>query len=199
MAVSLKKGEKVELRKSNGATLHHVVVGLGWDAKLPPQKGGILGFFQSQPKIDCDASVVMFQNGKFVSQGDIIYYHNLQHSSQAVRHTGDNRSGKGDGDDEQIIVNLDKLPPEYDQLFFVANIYEATRRNQHFGMIQNAFIRIVDQDTNTEIYRFDLADSYDGMKSMKFGILYKQDNNWKFHALGEGTTDDSLQNLIKSI
>jgi stress response protein SCP2 len=200
MTVNLQKGEKIDLRKTNGESLRNIVVGLGWDALPPPKKGGIMGLFSSQPKtpeIDCDASVLMCQNGKLAGNKDVIYFGNLFHTSGAVKHTGDNRTGDGEGDDEQIIVNLDKLPAEYEKLVFVANVYQANLRGQHFGMIQNAFIRIVDMDTNNEICRFDLTEKYDGKKSMIFGEVVKQNDAWQFNALGEGTTDDSLGALMK--
>lgn len=200
MTVSLQKGEKVELRKTNGDTLRNIVVGLGWDALPPPKKGGIMGLFAGQPKtpeIDCDASVLMCKNGKLGNNRDIIYFGNLMHASGSVKHTGDNRTGEGEGDDEQIIVNLEKVPAEYEKLIFVANVYQANLRGQHFGMIQNAFIRIVDKDNDTEICRFDLTEKYSGMKSMIFGELYREGELWKFNALGEGTTDDSIGALTK--
>jgi stress response protein SCP2 len=200
MTVNLQKGEKIDLRKTNGESLRNIVVGLGWDALPPPKKGGIMCLFSSQPKtpeIDCDASVFMCQNGKLAGNKDVIYFGNLFHTSGAVKHTGDNRTGDGEGDDEQIIVNLDKLPAEYEKLVFVANVYQANLRGQHFGMIQNAFIRIVDMDTNNEICRFDLTEKYDGKKSMIFGEVVKQNDAWQFNALGEGTTDDSLGALMK--
>lgn len=198
MAVNLKKGQKVDLRKTSGEQPGNLLIGLGWDIAEPPRRGGLLGFFAGQPEkpeIDCDASVLMCKNGKLANTKDIVYYGNLEHSSKAVKHTGDNRTGEGDGDDEQIIIKPSLIPSEYDKLIVVVTIYEATERKQHFGMIQNAFIRIVDQDNNMEMCRFDLTDNYSGMKSMIFGEICRVNGEWKFSALGNGTTDDSLRAL----
>jgi len=198
MSVSLKKGQKVDLRKSSGESLNNVTVGLGWDPMEPPKKGGLLGIFAPKPaEFDCDASVFVCKNGKVESNSDVVYFNNLTHASGAIRHMGDNITGNGDGDDEQIKIELSKVPADYDKLVFVVTIYEATPRKQHFGLLRNAFIRIVDDDTNTEMCRYDLADNYDGMKSMIFGEVYRQDGGWKFNAMGQGTPDTSLPAVLK--
>ncbi len=198
MSVNLKKGQRIDLRKSNGDTLRNVTVGLGWDVIAPPKKGGILGFFApAPPDVDCDASVIMCIDGKLKTNRDVIYFGNLKHSSGSVRHMGDNLTGAGDGDDEQIVVKLTEVPAEYDKLVFVVNIYQAQQRNQHFGMIQNCFIRIVDNDTNTELCRFDLSENYSGQTAMIFGEVYRKDGDWKFNAIGQGTTDGSLTQLTQ--
>ena len=198
MAVSLKKGQKVDLRKSSGETLRNVLIGLGWDPVEPPKKGGLLGLFAAKPpEIDCDASVLLCKNGKLENTADVVYYNNLQHSSGAVRHMGDNLTGGGDGDDEQVMVDLARVPADYDRIVFVVSIYQALQRNQHFGMIRNAFIRIVDNDNNSEMCRFDLTENYDNMTAMVFGELYRKDGGWKFNAIGQGTTDASLAQIVK--
>ena len=155
MAVNLQKGQKVNLKKDNGQALGKVMIGLGWDP-MEQKSGGFLSsvFGSKNDNIDCDASVIMLQNGKYLKQSDLIYFGNLEHSSHAVRHMGDNLTGEGDGDDEQIFVDLDAVPADYDKLVFVVNIYKAESRKQHFGMIKNAFIRIVD-DKGTEFCRYE--------------------------------------------
>ena len=196
MAIFLKKGQKIDLRKDNGDSLKSITVGLGWDVIEQPKKGGFLSIFAPKaPDVDCDASVIVCQNGKFCTTSDLVYFGHLNHQSGAIRHMGDNLTGAGDGDDEQIRVQLSKVPEMYDKLIFVVNIYAAVSRKQHFGMVQNAFIRVVDNDTNQEMCRFNLSENYDNMTAMIFGEVYHQDGKWKFNAIGQGTTDSSLESL----
>lgn len=193
MSVNLQKGQKVDLTKGN-AGLKRVIVGLGWDAI--ETKGGFLGFGKSKPDIDCDASVFMCgAGGKLANKDDIVYFGNLQHSSASVKHMGDNLTGDGDGDDEQIIVNLPDVPGKYEKIVFVVNIYQAVERKQNFGMIKNAYIRLVDDSTKKELCRYNLSDEYDGMLAMIFGEIYRHNGEWKFNALGQGTTDAGLGQL----
>lgn len=191
MSVNLQKGQKVELRKGDGGTLHRVMVGLGWDQVK--QKGGL--FAPRPAEIDCDASAIVCTNGKLQSAMDLVYFRNLTHSSGAIRHMGDNLTGAGDGDDEQIFVNLDSLPAQYDKIVFVVNIYQAMQRSQHFGLIQNAFIRICDGDNGMELCKYNLTENYAGMTAMVFGELYRYNGAWKFNAIGNGTTDNSIIDL----
>ena len=197
MSVSLKKGQKVSLTKETSSGLNTVLVGLGWDA-APKKSGGFLSslFSSANQSIDCDASAIMLKNGKLAGTQDVIYFGNLAHSTGTVTHLGDNLTGEGTGDDEQIIVNLAQVPDNYDRIVVVANIYKADERNQHFGMIKNAFIRIVDSRNNTELCRFNLSDDYTGMTAMIFGELYRNNGEWKFNAVGQGTTDSSLKELL---
>ena len=196
MAVNLQKGQKINLKKSDGSKLSKIMVGLGWDAA--ESKGGFLSsIFGSSNNIDCDASVFLCKDGKLQSNDDVVYFGNLQHNSGAVKHMGDNLTGEGEGDDEQIFVNLDKIPPQYDKLVFVVNIYKAVDRKQHFGMIKNAFIRIVDSESNTELCRYNLSDNYDGMLAMVTGEVYKKNGEWKFNAIGNGTKDAGLGELSR--
>ncbi|MBQ2954238.1 MAG: TerD family protein [Clostridia bacterium] len=190
MAVNLVKGQRIELRKSTGGTLRKVIVGLGWDEV---KRGGFL--FRPQA-IDCDASALLCANGHLEKNADVVYFGNLTHASKAVRHLGDNLTGAGDGDDEQIVVDLVSVPAQYDRIVFVVNIYQAKQRNQHFGLIQNAFIRIVDADTKQELCRYNLTEDYNGMTAMIFGELNHVGDVWKFNAVGQGTTDDNLTALV---
>ncbi|MBR4320597.1 MAG: TerD family protein [Oscillospiraceae bacterium] len=197
MSVNLVKGQKVNLQKSDGSTLKNVIVGLGWDAAQPQKSGGLAGLFGATKtvNIDCDASAFVCQNEHLVSNSDIVYFGKLTHASGAVQHMGDNLTGDGAGDDEQIIVHLTKLPQNYDKIIFVVNIYQAQARNQHFGMIQNAYIRIIDADTNQEMCKYNLSDNYNGMTAMIFGEIYRSNGQWKFSAVGQGTTDNDIKSL----
>lgn len=193
MSVSLQKGQKVSLTKENTG-LSQVLVGLGWDEV--PQKRGFFGMKQQQD-IDCDASAILLINGKLSGNGDLVYFGNLQHKSRMVQHMGDNLTGAGDGDDEQIIIDLAGMPKQYDRIVIVVNIYDAVRRKQHFGMIRNAFIRLVDGRTNREMCRYNLTEDYSGMTAMIFGEIYRYNGEWKFSAVGQGTNDPSLGDLCK--
>ena len=194
--VSLQKGQKVSLKKSDGKRLSRLMVGLGWDAK--EQKSGFFSrLFGNSDNFDCDASVFLCQGGKLVDKDDIVYFGNLEHRSKAVKHMGDNLTGEGEGDDEQIFVNLDEMPERYDKLIFVVNIYHAVERKQHFGMINNAYIRIIDPDSREELCRFNLTEDYTDMLSMIAGEVYRRGDEWKFNAVGNGTKDTGLSELAK--
>ena len=205
MSISLQKGQKIDLTKgSGGGGLRQVMVGLGWDEA--PQNSGGGGLFKglfggkAQP-IDCDASAILCgTNGRIISS-DIkqccVYFGNLRHSSGAIVHQGDNLTGEGDGDDEQIMVNLSLVPANIDKIVFVVNIYDARARSQHFGMIRNAFIRLVNMDNNSEICRFNLSDNYNNMTGLVVGEIYRKDGEWKFNAIGQAVQEASrLNNLI---
>ena len=198
MSISLQKGQKVSLSKDN-AGLAKVIVGLGWDEVKSSSGGGLFSsLFKAQPKpIDCDASAIMLKNGKFVDQKDLVYYGNLRHKSGTVNHQGDNLTGEGEGDDEQIIIDLSKVPQEYDKIVIVVNIYQAVQRNQHFGLIENAFIRLVDARGNRELCKYNLSENYDGMTAMIFGEVYRHNGEWKFSAIGQGTKDPGLVELCR--
>ena len=197
MGVSLQKGQKVSLTKDN-AGLAKIIVGLGWD-EVQQSRGGLLGglFGSSQQAIDCDASAIMLKNGKFVDKGDLVYFGNLKHKSGTVNHQGDNLTGAGDGDDEQIVIDLSRVPADYDKIVIVVNIYKAVQRRQHFGLIQNAFIRLVDARNNNEMCKYNLTDNYSGMTAMIFGEVYRHSGEWKFSAIGQGTTDPGLSELCR--
>ena len=198
MSVSLQKGQKVSLTKEGQEGLNQVIVGLGWD-EAQANKGGLLGgLFGSKPQaIDCDASALMLRGGRLLDGKDIIYFGNLQHPTGAVRHMGDNLTGAGAWDDEQIVIQLQQVPAEYDRIVFVVNIYQAVQRNQHFGMIRNAFISIVDARNNQELCRYNLSENYDGMTAMIFGEAYRHNGEWKFNAIGKATTDHGLPELCR--
>ena len=202
MSVNLVKGQKVELKKSDGGSLKHVMIGLGWDAveRSTAEKKGFFGALfgsSNEPDIDCDASALLCVNGKVTDIDDVIYFGNLIHASNAVRHAGDNLTGDGEGDDEEIFVDLLKLPSEYDRIIFTVNIYKARERRQHFGMIRNAFIRICDADNNKELMKYNLSENYDDMTALVFGEVYKNNGVWKFNAIGQATADNDLSALVR--
>ena len=193
MSISLQKGQKVSLTKEN-AGLSQLLVGLGWDAA--EQKRGFFGLKKSAD-IDCDATAILLKDGKFRDNSDVVYFGNLSHKSGAVTHLGDNLTGEGEGDDEQIIIDLAKVPKEYDKIMIVVNIYSAVQRKQHFGMIHNAFIRIVDGKTNKELFKYGLTEEYPGMLAMIFGEIYRHNGEWKFGAIGQGTKDTCISELCQ--
>lgn len=192
MSVSLQKGQKVSLSKDH-AGLGRVVVGLGWDEVEQKR-----GFFAPKPQaIDCDASAILLQNGHLARKEDVVYFGNLRHYTGTVQHMGDNLTGAGEGDDEQIVVDLSQVPGEYDKIVIVVNIYQALKRNQHFGLIKNAFIRLVDARNNNEMCKYNLTENYSGMTAMIFGEIYRHNGEWKFNAIGQGTNDPGLGELTQ--
>mgnify|MGYP004713676531 FL=1 len=187
MSVKLQKGQKVNLSKDH-AGLSRIVVGLGWDEVEQPR-----GFFAPKPQaIDCDAFALLLQNGKLMNKEDIVYFGNLMHYTNSVKHMGDNLTGEGDGDDEQIVIDLNTVPQKYDKIVLAVNIYRAYDRKQHFGMIKNAFIRLVDARNDNEMCIYNLTENYSGKTAMLFGEVYRYNGEWKFNAIGQGTGDGSI-------
>lgn len=187
MSVRLQKGQKVNLSKDH-AGLSRIVVGLGWDEVEQPR-----GFFAPKPQaIDCDAFALLLQNGKLMNKEDIVYFGNLTHYTKSVKHMGDNLTGAGDGDDEQIVIDLNSVPQKYDKIVLAVNIYRAYDRKQHFGMIKNAFIRLVDARNDSEMCIYNLTENYSGKTAMLFGEVYRYNGEWKFNAIGQGTGDGSI-------
>ena len=176
MSVNLVKGQKLNLSKEVTG-LSKVVVGLGWDAAKR-------GFFGSPANIDCDASAIIL--GSDDKYKDVVYYGNRSGANNCVYHHGDNLTGDGDGDDEQITVDLANMENAVGKIVFVVNIYACEQRKQDFGMIKNAFIRLVDSSTGKEICRYNLSENYSGKTAMIFAEVYKKDNEWKFNAIGSG-------------
>lgn len=176
MPINLSKGQKVDLTKGN-ASLKHIMVGLGWDVNA----------FGSGADFDLDASAFMCgANGKCPTEKEFIFYGNLEHPSGAVKHQGDNLTGEGDGDDEQIFVDLKAIPESVDKIAFTVTIYEAQERRQNFGQVSNAYIRIVDEDTNQELIRYDLGEDFSIETAIVVGELYRHNGEWKFNAIGSG-------------
>lgn len=194
MAINLQKGQRISLTKED-SKLSRIMVGLGWDP-VEQSRGGILGllFGSSAPAIDCDASVIMLNENSKAEE--IVYFGNLKDRSSSVMHMGDNLTGEGDGDDEQILVELSKVPANISRLVFVVNIYNCVKRNQHFGMIRNAFIRILDLENNKELLRFNLSDDYSNKTGIYAGEIYRHGNEWKFAAIGEGDNVTGLKDML---
>ena len=201
MSVNLIKGQKIGLTADKG--LKKILVGLGWDAA--DQTGSFLkNLFIGKPApIDYDCSCILLgADGKVISDElsrTAVYFNNLTDASGAIVHRGDNLTGEGEGDDEQITVDLSRVPENVERLVFAVNIYNANVREQHFGMIKNAFIRLQDMDSGEEICRFSLADDYSGMTGMIMGEIYRQDGEWKFNAIGQGLRQASRLGSIVNL
>lgn len=200
MSINLQKGQKINLSKEGGG-LKKIMVGLGWD-EVRQSGGGFLKTLFSAPQadIDCDASAVLCgADGKIVStdtKQSVVYFGNLRHPSGAIIHQGDNLTGAGEGDDEQIMVDISKLPSDVFKVVFTVNIYDARRKNQHFGMIENAFIRLVDMEKRQEICRFNLSENYNNMTGLVVGEIYRKGNEWKFNAIGQPVQEASRLDSI---
>ncbi|MCW6035288.1 TerD family protein [Spirulina subsalsa FACHB-351] len=178
MSISLKKGQRVSLEKI-APGLIAVFVGLGWDVKRT----------DTGKSFDLDASVFLLgSNEKLLSDQHFIFYNNLTSPDpdQSVKHMGDNLTGAGEGDDEAIIVDLRKVPPEVAKIVFTITIYEAEERGQNFGQVENGFVRLVDVQTKQEILRYDLSEDYSIETAMIMGELYLKDGEWRMSAIGEG-------------
>lgn len=175
MAVSLVKGDNVSLTKE-APTMNIAVVGLGWDARVTDGS-----------EFDLDASVFMVgENGKVLSDQHFIFFNNKVSPCGSVVHQGDNRTGAGDGDDEQIKIDLKKVPADVKKIIFSVTIYDAEARKQNFGMVSNSFMRVVNEDNSAEIARFDLSEDASTETAMIFGELYRNNDEWKFKAVGQG-------------
>ncbi len=176
MPINLSKGQKVDLTKGN-PSLKNLMVGLGWDVNA----------FDGGYDFDLDASAfVLGANGKCPTEKDFIFYGNLVHQSGAVEHMGDNLTGSGDGDDEQIVVDLSRIPQNIEKVAFTVTIYDADVRRQNFGQVSNAYIRIVDQATGQEVVHYDLGEDFSIETAIVVGELYKRNGDWKFNAIGSG-------------
>ncbi len=176
MPVNLQKGQKVSLTKGNPG-LSKVVVGLGWDVNQ----------FDTGGAFDLDAAAFLLgENGKAAASSDFVFYGNLTHPSGSVQHMGDNLTGAGDGDDEQIKVDLSKVPANVSKIAFTVTIYEAEQRRQNFGQVSNAFIRVYNEETGEELVRYDLGEDFSIETAAVFGELYKNNSEWKFNAIGCG-------------
>ena len=176
MTINLSKGQKIDLTKSN-PSLRKAVIGLGWDTNK--YSGG--GDF------DLDASAFLVgSNGKTNNDLDFIFYNNLEHSTGSVIHTGDNRTGEGDGDDEKLIVEFSKIPSDIDKIAITVTIHDAIARAQNFGQVSNAFVRVVNEETNEEVLRYDLSEDFSVETALVFCELYRHNGEWKFSAIGSG-------------
>ncbi|MCP4160585.1 MAG: TerD family protein, partial [Deltaproteobacteria bacterium] len=178
MAISLKKGQKIDLTKKDGGGLTRIKVGLGWDPIEQEKKGFFASMLGSGgQEIDCDASVLMLdEKDKLVNKKDLIFFGNLKSTCGSVQHTGDNLTGEGEGDDESVNIDLAKVPSRINKMVFVVNIYNCAARKQHFGMIKNAFIRVVDNTSRSELCKYNLSDDYSGKTTLITGEIYKHND-----------------------
>lgn len=194
MVIKLEKGQRISLKKQV-PKLEQLMCGLGWDVV---KKGGFLGsFFTSD--FDLDASVLCLnEQDKLTSNSNIIYFQNLRHPSSAIIHRGDNLTGKGAGDDEQIIINLPMIPSDIHKLLFVVNIYDAVSRKQDFAQVSNAFVRLVNLSNNQEIARYTLSGSnYQNKTGMIMAEIARVNDDWEVSAKGEGISVRSLEQIAK--
>ena len=176
MAINLQKGQKVDLTKGNPG-LSKLIVGLGWDTNK----------YDGGADFDLDAAAFLLgDNGKVPCDADFVFYGNLQHSSGAVIHTGDNLTGEGEGDDEVIKVDLSKVPSNITKISFTVTIYDADLRGQNFGQVSNAYIRVVDEATGREVIHYDLGEDFSIETAVVVGQIYKHNGEWKFNAIGSG-------------
>lgn len=189
MAVSLQKGQKISLNKESGSTLSKIVMGLGWDAV---KKKGFFGFGGGSTEIDLDASCLMFDEaGALV---DAVWFRQLRSKDGSIQHTGDNRTGEGDGDDEQIKVDLDRVPANVKSLVFTVNSFTG----QNFSQVENAYCRILDGANNKEVARYDL--SVQGAHNAQvMAKLYRHSGEWKMHAIGENGSGRTFDELLPKI
>lgn len=175
MALSLSKGQNLDLTKTDPG-LKHVLIGLGWDPRAT-----------DGAEFDLDASIFMVaENGKTRSDADVVFYNQLISGCGSVKHTGDNRDGEGEGDDEQIKVDLSMVPADVQKLIITVTIHEAQSRKQSFGQVGGAFIRLVNDETQKEVVRYDLQEDYSTETAMVFGEVYRHNGTWKFRAVGQG-------------
>lgn len=175
MAVSLSKGGNVSLSKE-APGLSNIVVGLGWDSRATDGAA-----------FDLDASAFLLkEDGKVRNDSDFVFYNNAKSSDGSIEHTGDNTTGEGEGDDEQIKASLNNIPAEVTKISFAVTIHDADSRGQNFGMIQSAFIRVVNEANNQEIVRYDLSEDFSTETALIFGEIYRNAGEWKFKAVGQG-------------
>lgn len=176
MPINLSKGQKVDLTKGNPG-LKNIMVGLGWDVNA----------FDTGADFDLDAAAFMLgSNGKCPTDKEFVFYGNLEHPSGAVKYMGDNRTGDGEGDDEEMEIALADVPANVERIAFTVTIYEAEARRQNFGQVSNAYIRIVDKDTNQELIHYDLGEDFSIETAIVVGELYKHNGEWKLNAIGSG-------------
>jgi tellurium resistance protein TerD len=185
MPVKLKKNEQT-LMIANERVIERVLIGLGWDAK------------EGCELCDLDTSVFLLnKSGQVREEGDFIYYHHLEHKSGAVRHCGDNRTGYGDGDDEQIYIDLNKVPRDVESVVFVVTLYSDTKQFIHFGYVKNAYIHVLNESSKAEIIRYDLTEDFTLEKAIIVAQFYRVNQGWGFRALGQGVSG-GLSDLCKA-
>lgn len=198
MGINLEKGQRISLEKV-APGLTKLMCGLGWDV-AKKTSGGFFGALKNAPNCDLDASVICLDaNGKIRDKANLVYFGNLSHKSGAITHLGDNLTGAGKGDDEQIVIDLARLPKEITKLVFTVNIYKCIARKQDFAGVQNAFVRLVNTSNNRELAKYNLSGSeYKGMTGMVMAEIYNDNNEWRMAAIGDGLKVNGLQELMQS-
>ncbi len=187
MTISLAKGQRIDLTKTNPG-LSKVIIGLGWDTNK----------YNGGHDFDLDASAfLLHEDGKAKGIQDFVFYNNLTGGNGSVEHTGDNRTGEGDGDDEQLKVDLSAVPSNIHRIGITVTIHDAAARGQNFGQVSNAFVRVVDEQTNREVLRFDLGEEFSVETAVVICELYRHGSDWKFQAIGSGFSG-GLQALCKN-
>ena len=182
MGISLVKGQKISLEKSDGSSLSKIFLGAGWDVA---KKGGLFGMFGGgDGSIDLDASAILFDENNNVV--DNVWFAQLKSRDGSIQHSGDNRTGDGDGDDESIIVDLTRIPSDVEKVAVVVTIHDAEARNQSFGQVSSAYVRCVNEANNIEVARYDLSEDASVETAMIFGEIYRHNGEWKFKAIGQG-------------
>jgi tellurium resistance protein TerD len=196
MGINLQKGQTISLEKE-APGLSKVIMGLGWDIKKAPGSGGFFSKLFSTPDaaFDLDAACLMLNPGG--KNEFMVYYSNLKSPDGSINHSGDNLTGAGEGDDEQIIVDLKSVPANIQKLIFAVTIFQAKERKQDFGQVENAFVRMVNASNNNEIARYNLSSSYPGMTSMILAEVTREGNGWKMAALGESSKAGSLHEVAE--
>ncbi|WP_445634123.1 TerD family protein [Nostoc sp. DSM 114161] len=198
MGINLQKGQRISLSKE-APGLTKLMCGLGWDT-AKRSGGGVFGVFRNTQDCDLDASVMCLdENGKIRDTSNLVYFGNLSHKSGAITHLGDNLTGVGDGDDEQVIVDLARLPKEIVKLVFTVNIYDCIARKQEFTQVKNAFVRLVNTSNKQELAKYNLSGSeYKGMTGMIMAEIYNHNNEWKMAAIGNGINVNGLEGLVRA-
>ena len=187
MAIQLKKGQKIDLTKGNPG-LKHIRLGLGWDTNM----------FDGGDDFDLDVSLFMVgKSGKVEQDEDFIFYNNLKHPSEAVEHLGIYRTGDGDGDDEEILVDFSKMPDRIEKIAVTVTIYEAKERRQNFGQVNNSYVRVVNSDNEEELLRYDLGEEFSIETAIVVCEIYRHNGEWKFSAVGSGF-EGGLEALCRS-
>lgn len=198
MTINLKKGQRISLKKE-APGLERVMCGLGWN--VAEKQEGLFGIFGGSADIDIDASVLCLNaDNKLNNNKDVVYYGNLRHPSGAIAHQGDNLTGEGEGDDEQVMVDLNQIPESIQKLVFVVNIYDCLSRNQSFGQVNNAFVRLVDLANNREIARYNLSgQEYSDKAGAIVAEVFRGDSGeWHMEAIGRGIRVNGLKDLTQS-
>lgn len=199
MSLLLEKGQSLNLTP-DGSGLEYVIVGLGWDelsAEEQIRESLLLSLEDEDFGLDCDAFALLLKDGKLTQgMGDVVYYKNLKHKSESVKHMGDNLTGHGKGDDEQIEIKIKKVPEEYNKIIVGMYIWQAKERKHHLGMLENSYIRVLNEANYNEICRYKFSDDYNGKTALICGELVRNNNKWSFTTIGKPVIADNFENIL---